>query len=92
MRYLAAAYDRGDLDALRPVTTPGSREDLWAMRSEAVDLRLDHCISDHHGGYLCEFTHDFPTSLHMKGHGASTMAVRPAARPGWYMSGLLDCG
>jgi len=92
MRYLAAAYDRGDLEALRPVTTPGSRADLWMMRSEAVNLQLDRCTSDHHGGYLCEFTHDYPKSLHMKGHGSSTMAVLPAARPGWYMSGLLDCG
>jgi hypothetical protein len=92
MRYLAAAYDRGDLAGLRPVTTPASRDALWEMRSEAVNLRLTSCDRNPNGSYTCQFTHDYPKSLHMQGHGASTMVASPAARPGWYMSELLDCG
>jgi hypothetical protein len=92
MRYLAAAYDRGDRDALRAVTTPASREALWEMRSEAVNLRLTSCDRSSDGSYVCQFTHDYPASLHLTGHGASTMLVSPATRPGWYLSELMDCG
>ena len=92
MRYLTAAYDRNDRDAMRPVTTPGSRQALWDMRSEAVNLQLTSCDRGSNGSYTCQFTHDYPPNLHMKGHGASTMIVSPAARPGWYMSELLECG
>ena len=62
------------------------------MHSEAVNLRLESCSPGGHGSYLCHFAHDYPRSLHLKGHGAADMQVAPAMRYGWYMSALLECG
>jgi curli biogenesis system outer membrane secretion channel CsgG len=93
MTYLAAAYNSGNAAALRAVTTPASYADLAQMRSEAVNLQLQYCTADaSRGDYYCYFSHDYPTSLHQSGHGASTMLVAPADNPGWYLYTLVECG
>ena len=73
MTYLAAASNRGDTVDLDHVTTPAGRADLAAMRSEAVDLRLDHCTGRPQGDYLCYFDHGYRS-------GPAT-AVTAAANP-----------
>jgi hypothetical protein len=93
MIYLASAYNGHDGMALRAVTTPQSYRELTQMRSEAVNLQLRYCQLDRgHGDYICYFRHDYPTSLHQSGHGASQMLIAPALNPGWYLYGVLDCG
>jgi hypothetical protein len=93
MRYLAAAYNRHDTTALHHVTTPASYQELTAMRSGAVNLKLVKCVANKaRGDYTCIFSHDYPPKLHKKGHGSSNVLVAPALNPGWYMYALLDCG
>jgi hypothetical protein len=93
MRYLARAWNAGDLAALRHVTNPASRSALASMHEEAVNLRLGSCSSDDGGRtYVCVLPHDYPPSLHRTGHGEADLLVAPAARYGWYASSLLDCG
>ena len=93
MRYLAAAYNHHDAAALHEVTTPRSYRELKAMRSQAVNLRLDSCVRNKgRGDYTCTFTHGYPASLHKTGHGSSQFLVAPAINPGWYMYALLGCG
>jgi hypothetical protein len=93
MRYLTAAYNRGDLAALRKVTTASARGALLDMRKEAVNLRLDSCSKRLNAGdYDCYFDHDYPASLHRSGHGHATFLAAPATRPGWYMTVLIGCG
>src|SRR5215472_1694666 len=61
MRYLAAAYNHHDAAALHEVTTPRSYRELKAMRSQAVNLRLDSCVRNKgRGDYTCTLTHDYP--------------------------------
>lgn len=91
MRYLAAGYNKGNLSAVRHVTSPTARADLIAMRATAVNLTLESCTREASGNYVCAFRHDFPTHLHRQGHGAATVLVAPADKPGWYMSALIDC-
>jgi hypothetical protein len=103
MRFLADAWNRRDLVALKRVTNPVAREALEFMRHEAINLRLEHC--DYNGDrkdYDCSFTHDFPADYKGHDHGASykqaevpgtaTFVVGPASRSGWYMTVLADCG
>jgi len=93
MIYLASAYNANDAAALHAVTTPQSYRELMQMRSEAVNLRLQHCALDHgRGDYVCYFMHDYPASLHQSGHGGSQMLIAPAQNPGWYLYGILGCG
>ncbi len=92
MRYLAAAYNRNDTPALRKVTNPVARAALIAMRQEATNLRLNGCSRRAVGDYLCRFRHDYPQHLHRPGHGQATFLAAPAAKPGWYMTVLIDCG
>lgn len=92
MRYLADAYNRGDVVAMHHVTTPNSFKQLQGMRSEAVHLKLESCRATGHGDFECSFQHRYPASLHDNGYGASSMIVAPADRPGWYMYTLEDCG
>jgi hypothetical protein len=94
MRYLASAYNRHDVAALRRVTTPSAREALLEMRSEAVNLRLQTCDRQPEGDYICTFAHDYPRALHKKAseHGSATFLVGPATKPGWYMTVLQECG
>ena len=93
MRYLAAAYNRDDVTALKHVTNPSARAALAAMRSGAVDLQLESCSRRTTGDYICEFRHEFPRHLRANSHGAghATFIAAPADRPGWYMTVLLDC-
>ena len=92
MRYLATAYNRHDLVALRHVTTPVARESLDAMRPMAENLRLVGCERNaDRGDYLCEFTHDYPASAHLTGRGSAHFTAAPADRAGWYMTVLNDC-
>lgn len=91
MRYLAAAYNRNDQAALRRVTTVRARAALLALRSEAVNLRLLSCSRNPSGDYTCRFQHDFPAHRHLTGHGHATFTAAPAAKPGWYMTVLVDC-
>ncbi len=44
MRFMAAAFDRRDLTALRTVTTPESRRELFDMWPEQVHLRLSPAV------------------------------------------------
>jgi len=92
MRYLAAAYNSNDIPALRHVTTPVARSALLDMRQEATNLQLTSCSRRSVGDYLCQFRHDYPQHLHRRGHGQATFLVGPAAKPGWYMTVLNECG
>ena len=102
MRYLAAAYNRNDLAALKKVTNPDARNALESMRAEAVNLKLESCDRQPAGDYLCVFSHDYPPGYspdtshdndeYYDGHGHATFVVAPADNPGWYMTVLLDCG
>jgi hypothetical protein len=93
MRYLARAYNRIDLTALKHVTTPEARANLVAMRATAVNLQLVSCtFNASRGDYLCAFTHDFPASMHQTGTGHAHFTAAPADRIGWYMTVLNDCG
>jgi hypothetical protein len=101
MRYLASAYNRNDLAALKKVTNPSARDALEAMRAQAVNLRLKSCERQPAGDYECDFRHDYPPGYSPDdGHadedqhdgGHATFIVAPADNPGWYMTVLLDCG
>jgi hypothetical protein len=93
MRYLAAAYNRNDLAALKHVTTPEARNNLLFMRPNADNLRLVGCTANPgRGDYLCEFTHGFPTATHHAGTGQAHFTAAPADKVGWYMTVLNDCG
>jgi hypothetical protein len=89
MRHLATAYNRRDTAALRTVTTPHARRHLEDMRSISSDLRLRRCVPNGDKTYTCDFTHAYPGQTE---RGYATVVVSPAAKPGWYMSSLLDCG
>ena len=91
MRYLAAAYNRNDLQALKKVTNQPAREALVELRPEATNLQLTGCSRRPRGDYLCSFRHDFPVHRHLTGHGHATFLAAPADKPGWYMTVLLDC-
>ena len=92
MRYLAAAYNRGDLPAMKKVTNASARSALTAMHQEATNLALISCARRTTGDYVCQFSHDYPSRLHRHGHGHATFLAAPASRPGWYMTVLIDCG
>ncbi len=94
MRYLAAAWNNHDLVSLKHVTDPNARNALEAMRSEAANLRLDHCtFMAARGDYECYFQHGFPAGYHHTHPlGAAEFTVGPAARPGWYMTYFVGCG
>jgi hypothetical protein len=92
MRYLAEAWNRGDLDALCPVTNPNARLLLLNMHAEAVNLRLQRCMPRDDGSYQCTFKHDFPTLMHRRGVGHAWFLAAPADSPGWYMSTFQGCG
>jgi hypothetical protein len=93
MVYLASAYNGHDAAALHAVTTPQSYRELMQMRSEAVNLQLRQCTLDRgRGDYFCDFSHDYPASLHKSGHGGSEMLIAPALNPGWYLYGIVECG
>ena len=93
MRYLADAYNRNDLLALRHVTTPVARVDLVAMRRTAINLELVGCTANAgRGDYSCSFTHEYPPELHQTGLGHAHFTAAPADAHGWYMTVLEDCG
>jgi hypothetical protein len=92
MRYLASAYNRNDLAALKHVTTPEARNNLLFMRPNADNLRLVGCTANPgRGDYLCGFTHGFPAPTHQAGTGHAHFTIAPADRVGWYMTVLDDC-
>lgn len=92
MRYLASAWNRLDYAALCQVTNPDARYLLVNMHSEAVNLRLKKCTQDGVGTYQCTFIHDYPASLHKRGHGQTWLDVAAARNPGWYMTVYQGCG
>lgn len=93
MRYLTAAWNRHDIKALMPVTTPDGRQELIDMYDEAVNLRLDYCQARAgQGDYDCHFTHDYPAQMHKKGQGHAEFLAGPARNPGWYMTVFMGCG
>lgn len=93
MRYLADAYNRNDLLALRHVTTPVARVSLVAMRRTATDLKLVGCTANAgRGDYSCSFTHEYPPKVHQTGLGQAHFTAAPADAHGWYMTVLDDCG
>jgi hypothetical protein len=92
MRYLASAYNRNDLTALKHVTTPEARNNLLFMRPTADNLRLVGCtVNAGRGDYLCGFTHGFPAATHQAGTGHAHFTAAPADKVGWYMTVLNDC-
>jgi hypothetical protein len=92
MRYLAVAYNRNDLAALKHVTTPEARSNLLFMRPTADNLRLVGCTANTgRGDYLCGFTHGFPAATHQTGTGHAHFTAAPADKIGWYMTVLNDC-
>jgi hypothetical protein len=92
MRYLAAAYNRGDLPTLKKVTNASARSALIAIRQEATNLALTSCSRRASGDYVCQFRHDYPSRLHRSGRGHATFLAAPANKPGWYMTVLIACG
>lgn len=94
MRYLASAWNRGDLVQLKHVTDPEARRLLLDMHREATDLKLDHCtFTKGRGDYECFFTHGFPVGYKSEGPvGTAEFTVGPADKPGWYMTYFVDCG
>jgi hypothetical protein len=94
MRYLASAWNRNDLTALKHVTDPQARSLLLDMHKEAADLSLDHCtFTKARGDYECFFNHGFPEGYKSRGPvGHAEFTVGPADRPGWYMTYFIDCG
>ena len=94
MRYLAAAWNRHDLDALCHVSNPNARFLLHQMHDEAVNLRLNHCRSNGvgDGTFSCYFDHDYPRSMHKHGTGHAVFDVGPADLPGYYMTIYEGCG
>jgi hypothetical protein len=92
MRYLAAAYNRNDLAALKHVTTPEARSNLLFMRPNADNLRLVSCTANAgRGDFSCAFTHGYPAAMHQAGTGHAHFTIAPADRVGWYMTVLDDC-
>jgi hypothetical protein len=92
MRYLAVAYNRNDLAAIKHVTTPVARSNLLFMRPNADNLRLVGCTANAgRGDYTCAFTHDYPAAMHQTGHGQAHFTAAPADKVGWYMTVLNDC-
>ena len=92
MRYLAAAYNRNDLAALKHVTTPEARNNLLFMRPNADNLQLVGCTANAgRGDFLCGFTHGFPAVTHHAGTGHAHFTAAPADKVGWYMTVLNDC-
>jgi hypothetical protein len=92
MRYLAKAWNSGDIVSLKHVTDPSARDLLVDMHREATNLALDHCTANTgEGDYECYFTHDYPTGYVKKGHGTAQFRVGPADRPGWYMTYFEEC-
>jgi hypothetical protein len=92
MRYLATAYNRNDLAALKHVTTPEARSNLLFMRPNADNLQLVGCTANPgRGDYLCGFTHGFPAATHQAGTGQAHFTAAPADKVGWYMTVLNDC-
>lgn len=91
MRYLAAAYNRGDDAALKKVTTPSARAALNDMRALAPRMHLTECNRDMDAMIFCEFAHDYPKGSKLRGQGHAHVSVAPADKPGWYMTELLDC-
>jgi len=92
MGYLAAAYNRNDLAALKHVTTPQARNNLLFMRPNADHLQLVGCARNAgRGDYLCGFTHGFPAATHHAGTGQAHFTAAPADKVGWYMTVLNDC-
>lgn len=90
MRYLASAYNRRDLAAMKRVTTPEARQQLEDMRAIAPELRLKSCTWGGDGYYGCTFAHTYPKG--QQGLGEAWVSVAPAAKPGWYMTVVEDCG
>jgi hypothetical protein len=95
MRYLATAWNDRNTVALRHVTNPSAREQLDAMHSEAVNLRLTSCALQPAGDYQCTFSHDYPAEYAhpaSEKHGEAVFLVGPALTPGWYMTVFQHCG
>jgi hypothetical protein len=94
MRYLATAWNRMDMTALKHVTDPNARRLLIDMYREAAALKLDHCTARKGlGDFECFFTHGFPKGYKSKSPvGTAEFTVGPADRPGWYMTVFVDCG
>jgi hypothetical protein len=92
MHYLASAYNRNDLAALKHVTTPEARNNLLFMRPNADNLQLVGCTANAgQGDFLCGFTHGFPAAAHHAGTGHAHFTAAPADKVGWYMTVLNDC-
>jgi len=91
MRFLVRAYNAHDDRALAHVTTPDARMNLVAMRDYAPTLRLKSCTRIDSGAYNCEFWHSLAQPAEGR-EGYALFRVAPAARPGWYMTVLAECG
>lgn len=91
MGFLVRAYNAHDDRALAHVTTPEARRDLVAMRAYAPQMRLKGCQELDDGAYECTFWHSLAQPAQGR-EGYATLRVAPAARPGWYMTVLADCG
>ena len=94
MTYLASAWNRMDMTALKHVTDSKARQLLIDMYREAADLKLHHCtFTTWRGDYECYFTHGFPKGYKTTSKlGSAEFTVGPADRPGWYMTVFVDCG
>jgi len=91
MTYLAHAYNTDNAADLHYVTTPAAFQNLKAIRSDMIDLRLRYCSATGRGDYDCYFSGDYPKHLHMKGHQAAEYIAAPALRQGWYLYYYQGC-
>ena len=91
MRYLAVAYNRNDLAALK--RHDRARRGTTAVHAANADnLQLVGCTANAaRGDYLCRFTHGFPAAMPLPAPGRRISPVAPADRVGWYMTVLNDC-
>src|SRR5580698_6065666 len=93
MVYLAAAWNENNVVDLDHVTNPAARDQLSAMHSMAVNLKLQSCTRNPPGDYTCTFTHNYPPTYKggKSGHGHAVFLVGPALTPGWYMTVYESC-
>ncbi|BEP13764.1 hypothetical protein acdb102_20750 [Acidothermaceae bacterium B102] len=97
MRYLATAWNTGNMVDLKHVTQGTARELLLAMHREAVNLKLRSCAPRKGmGDYLCTFTHDYPTWVSAADRratgGQAQFIAAPSSSVGWYMYAYEGCG
>jgi hypothetical protein len=100
MRYLASAWNSGNVQEIDYVTDPAGRQQMDSMAAQMVNLRFDRCSRNPAGDYTCYFTHDIAASDSSTTYpnpmgyppGEAVFTVAPADTPGWYLTEVIHCG